>query len=75
MLFLLFGSSAAGKTSVLSALRGQVAGLALHDFDEIEVPSGADTAWRHRAHERWIQRALDCLREGSHPLPGTALEA
>ena len=49
MLFLLFGSSAAGKTFVLAALRGRVADLAVHDFDEIGVPAGADTAWRHRA--------------------------
>lgn len=64
MLFLLFGSSAAGKTFVLDALQGQVANLALHDFDEIEVPSGADTSWRHRANERWLQRALDYEAQG-----------
>lgn len=59
MLFLLFGSSAAGKTFVLGELRGRDDHLAVHDFDEIGVPAGADTAWRHRANERWVLQALD----------------
>jgi hypothetical protein len=65
MLFLLFGSSGAGKTVTLHALRGRVANLAVHDFDEIEVPTGADTAWRHRANEDWLGRALDYQAEGT----------
>ena len=65
MLFLLFGSSAAGKTVVLSELRGRVADLAIHDFDEIGVPSGADTAWRHRATEGWVCRGLEYQAEGT----------
>ncbi|HZT94066.1 MAG TPA: hypothetical protein VE985_06280 [Gaiellaceae bacterium] len=64
MFFLLFGSSGAGKTSVLGKLRGRVADLVLHDFDEIEVPAGADTAWRHRAEEQWVRRALDYEARG-----------
>ena len=64
MFFLLFGSSAAGKTFALNELRGRVANLAIHDFDEIGVPSGADIAWRHRADERWVRRALDYQAEG-----------
>jgi hypothetical protein len=63
--FLLFGSSAAGKTFVLDALRGRVAHLAVHDFDEIGVPPGADTAWRHRANEQWVRRALVYQEEGT----------
>jgi hypothetical protein len=65
MLFLLFGSSAAGKTVTLDALRGRVADLAVHDFDEIVVPAGADTAWRHRANEQWLQRALEYQAQGT----------
>jgi hypothetical protein len=65
MLFLLFGSSAAGKTFALDALRSRVADLAIHEFDEIGVPPGADTAWRHRADERWVRRALDYQGEGT----------
>lgn len=64
MLFLLFGSSCAGKTFALRELRGRVGGLAIHDFDEIGVPAGADTGWRHRANERWLRRALDHQAEG-----------
>ena len=65
MLFLLFGSSAAGKTVVLNVLRGRVADLAIHDFDEIGVPPGADTAWRHRADEQWVRRALEYQAVGT----------
>ena len=67
MLFLLFGSSAAGKSFVLDSLRQRVPGLAIHDFDEIGVPAGADTAWRHGANEEWVRRALD------HQMAGTDL--
>jgi hypothetical protein len=65
VLFLLFGSSAAGKTFALDALNGRVAGLAIHDFDEIGVPAGANTGWRHRAIEQWVSRALDYQAEGT----------
>ena len=68
MLFLLFGSSAAGKTFALHALRDRVPGLAIHDFDEIGVPPGADTVWRHRANEKWVRRALDYEAEGTDVL-------
>lgn len=64
MLFLVFGSSASGKTSSLEALRGRVAHLAVHDFDEIGVPPDADRAWRHRANEIWLRRALDYQARG-----------
>lgn len=65
MLFLLFGSSAAGKTVVVGALHDSVPDLAVHDFDEIGVPAGADTAWRYRAIEQWVQRALSYQADGS----------
>jgi hypothetical protein len=75
MLFLLFGSSAAGKTFALNALRERALDLAIHDFDEIGVPAGADTAWRHRANEEWVRRGLgyqaagtDLLLAGQTPL-------
>jgi hypothetical protein len=41
-----------------------VPGLAVHDFDEIGVPRWADTAWRHRADERWLRRALGYQADG-----------
>lgn len=58
MLFLLFGSSGSGKTFVLDALRERLPEVAIHDFDETGVPPGADTAWRHRRNELWVQRVL-----------------
>jgi hypothetical protein len=65
VLFLLFGSSAAGKTFVLGVLGERVPDLALHDFDEIGVPPGADAAWRHRTNEEWVRRALVYQAEGT----------
>jgi hypothetical protein len=65
MLFLLFGSSAAGKTVALNALRMRLPDMAIHDFDEIGVPPGADTAWRHRSNETWVRRALDYQNAGT----------
>jgi hypothetical protein len=65
LLFLLFGSSAAGKTFALNQLRGRVDDLAIHDFDEIGVPPRADTAWRHGADEQWLRRALEYQSEGT----------
>jgi hypothetical protein len=64
MLFVVFGSSAAGKTTVLNELRGTVERLAVHDFDEIGVPADADTVWRHRANEVWVKRALELQADG-----------
>jgi hypothetical protein len=76
VLFLLFGSAGAGKTTALEGLgRRELPSLAIHDFDEIGVPPGADTAWRQRANEQWVRRALeyqadglDLLLAGSTPL-------
>jgi hypothetical protein len=64
MLFLLFGSSGAGKTLALNALRARLPALAIHDFDEIGVPPDANTAWRHRAIETWVRRALEHQANG-----------
>jgi hypothetical protein len=57
MLLLVFGSSAAGKTHALEELRRRNLDAAIHDFDEIGVPAGADRVWRHQANEEWIGRA------------------
>jgi hypothetical protein len=59
MLFLLFGSSAAGKTAALRGIRERMPDVCSHDFDEIGVPPDADTAWRQRKNEEWVRRALD----------------
>jgi hypothetical protein len=75
VLFLLFGASAAGKTSALDELQGRVEDLAIHDFDELGVPPGAGRRWRHRSNEAWLRRALvyqaqgtDILLAGQTPL-------
>jgi hypothetical protein len=65
VLFVLFGSSGAGKTSALDALRERAPErLALHDFDEVGVPRDADTAWRQRTNEDWVRRALELQADG-----------
>jgi hypothetical protein len=64
VLFLLFGSSGAGKTTALRALAGRADRLALHDFDEVGVPQGADVAWRQATNRRWVARALELEAAG-----------
>jgi hypothetical protein len=65
VLFLLFGSSASGKSVALTELRRRgVARLAIHDFDEIGVPVEPGRAWRQRANETWLRRALEYQVEG-----------
>lgn len=59
MLFLLWGASGSGKTTVLRALSEDLPGFAVHDFDEVGVPPDAGAAWRHETAEWWIRRALD----------------
>jgi hypothetical protein len=74
MLLTIAGSSCSGKTTAMRAC-AEVEGLVAHDFDEIGVPVGADTAWRQRSMEEWIQRVLryqadglDVLLTGQSPL-------
>jgi hypothetical protein len=65
MMFLVSGSSAAGKTFALNELRERKPDLEIHDFDEIGVPANADTAWRQNANEAWVRRALDYEADGA----------
>src|SRR2546426_204768 len=64
MLFKLTGSSCSGKTTLAYATAGRVRLIAVHDFDELGVPEGADLRWRHRMTEMWVRRALDCQALG-----------
>ncbi len=59
VLFLVFGSTAAGKTFALHALGERRPELSVHDFDDIGVPDRADTAWRQRATEDWVRQIVD----------------
>lgn len=63
MLLTIAGSSCSGKTTVARACEGMER-LVVHDFDEIGVPAGADTVWRQRSLEEWIQRVLGYEAEG-----------
>ena len=64
VLFLVFGSSASGKTTAMNDVLPLVRDVEGHDFDEIDPPPGADIAWRHRAYGSWIERALECEKRG-----------
>jgi len=68
VLFVLTGSSAAGKSAVLPGLRSRVRALAVYDFDELGVPSDADETWRRRGNERWVRRALEHQAHGTDTL-------
>jgi hypothetical protein len=59
MLFLLFGSSASGKTTVMHDALPLVRNVEGHDFDELEPPPAADLSWRHRANRVRLARALE----------------
>ncbi|MGI5149555.1 hypothetical protein ACQEVC_24990 [Plantactinospora sp. CA-294935] len=74
MLLTVAGSSCSGKSTAVWA-SAEIEGLVVHDFDEIGVPDGADTRWRQRSMEVWIQRVLryqargiDVLLAGQSPL-------
>jgi len=65
VLFLVFGSSASGKSLALTELRTRrVPRLDVHDFDEIGVPADPSRRWRQEANETWVRSALDRQAEG-----------
>ena len=68
MLLSVTGASGSGKSTVLAALSGRFAAesAVCVEFDSIGVPVDADTAWRHRAVERWVQVAVHEQQHGRH---------
>lgn len=75
MLLKLTGSSCSGKTTLAYTAADRLARIAVHDFDELGVPEGADRHWRHRMTEMWVRRAveyqdrgIDLLLSGQSPL-------
>ncbi len=64
MIFFVTGASGAGKTACLPELGRLLPEVALHDFDEVGVPPGADKAWRQRETEAWLRRGIAYAREG-----------
>lgn len=63
LLLLVVGASGSGKTAVLDPLKHELPGIAVHEFDEIGVPSDAMPSWRQRANEEWLRTIID--RHGS----------
>jgi hypothetical protein len=75
MLLKLTGSSCSGKTTLAYSAGERLGRLAVHDFDELGVPEGADRRWRNHMTEMWMRRALeyqargvDLLLTGQSPL-------
>ena len=64
MLFLLFGSSASGKSYTVARLCDSLPGVEVHDFDEVGVPKHPTVGWRYAANEQWLQQALDAQSRG-----------
>lgn len=64
MLLKLTGSSCSGKSTLAFTVADRLAQVAVHDFDEVGVPPGADTRWRQRMTEHWIRRALEYQSDG-----------
>lgn len=75
MLLKLTGSSCSGKSTLAFSVADRLRRVAVHDFDEVGVPEGADRRWRNRMTELWVRRALkyqgrgiDLLLTGQSPL-------
>jgi hypothetical protein len=66
--FLLFGSSAAGKTYALDRIRGRVDRLAVFDFNDLGAPVRPGRDWRHRTLEAWVRRAVELQEQGMDAL-------
>ena len=58
------GASGAGKSAVLPDIAKLLPAVSWHEFDSIGVPGDADTAWRQRTLEGWIQRAREWEGQG-----------
>lgn len=59
MLFLLFGSSASGKTTLVHDVAGRVDRVVGHDFDEIGVPAKwAEWMRNHARDPQWMQHVI-----------------
>ncbi len=57
MLVVVTGAGGAGKSTAYRTA-GPLLDAPSAEFDQIGVSPGADTAWRQRAIETWIQTAL-----------------
>ena len=59
-IYFIGGASGSGKTAIMPDLR-KIFGdsIAIHDFDDIGVPKGADKKWRQQSTEQWLQKLLN----------------
>jgi len=64
MIFLVTGASGSGKTACMPELARLLPEVALHDFDSVGVPPGAEKVWRQRTTEEWLRRGIEHAREG-----------
>jgi hypothetical protein len=64
MLFVLTGSSGAGKSSVLAQLPGLVEGLLLLDVDDLRPPPDVVRGWWQEQVEALVRRAVDAQSRG-----------
>jgi len=64
MLIFVTGASGSGKTAVIPGLRKRLPEFDIHDFDERDVPSNADTHWRQQQTEYWINKGIENQRRG-----------
>lgn len=53
------GASGSGKTAIMPDLK-KILGdsIAVYDFDDINVPDGADKKWRQESTQKWLQKLL-----------------
>jgi hypothetical protein len=51
-------------TTLAHATASSLHQIAVHDFDELGVPTGADLHWRQRTMELWVRRALEYQERG-----------
>jgi len=59
MLIFVTGASGSGKTAVIPGLTEKFPEYAVHDFDEREQPSDADTRSRQEQTEYWINKSIE----------------
>jgi hypothetical protein len=68
VLLLVTGASGAGKTASFDGVQRALerAAVVCADFDAVGVSPDADTVWRQRTVEHWVQRAAVEQRLGRH---------
>jgi broad-specificity NMP kinase len=60
-IFFITGTSGAGKTTLINSLKLKLpkSSFEIYDFDEVGVPSNADTVWRQGTTDFWLTKAKE----------------